>query len=72
MKYIPKEVAATLIQSLVISRLDSMNALYYGLPDIELQKLQRIQNHAAKVILQKILTLSSVPRVNETIRVFFC
>ena len=52
-RFITKEAAATLIQSLVISRLDSMNSLLYGLPDSELYKLQRIQNHAAKVVLQK-------------------
>ena len=50
---ITQEAAATLIQALVISRLDSMNSLLYGLPDTDLYKLQRIQNHAAKVILQK-------------------
>lgn len=50
-RYITQEATATLIQSLVISRLDSMNSLLYGMPDTELNKLQRIQNHAAKVVM---------------------
>ena len=52
-RHITQNAAATLIQSLVISRLDNMNSLLYGLPDSELNKLQRIQNHAAKVVLMK-------------------
>ena len=52
-RFITKEAAATLIQSLVISRLDSLNSLLYGLHNAELYKLQRFQNHAAKVVLQR-------------------
>ena len=52
-KYLTKEATATLMHSLVISRLDNMNSLLFGLPDTQIKKLQRIQNHAAKIIERK-------------------
>ena len=52
-KYLTEDAAATIIHSLVISKLDSLNALLYGLPDTILQKLQLIQNHAAKLVVRK-------------------
>ena len=45
--------AATKIAlGLVISHLDYANALYSGLPDIDIKKLQRIQDIAAKIVTQ--------------------
>ena len=44
------EATVTLVQALVTSRLDSVNGLLYGLPDTLLQKLQLVQNNAARVI----------------------
>ena len=38
------------VHAYVTSRLDSCNAILYGLPDKELAKLQRMQNTAARVI----------------------
>ena len=52
-KYLTQEATATLVHSLVTSRLDNMNALLIGQPDNVISKLQRIQNHAAKVVVQK-------------------
>lgn len=40
----------TVIQAFVTSRLDQLNALLYGLPNTEIDKLQRIQNCAARLI----------------------
>ena len=45
------DVCKTLVQCLVISHLDYANAILVGLPICELNKLQRIQNIAAKCIL---------------------
>ena len=39
-----------IIQSLVISKLDFFNALYQGLPQYQLDRLQRVQNSAARLI----------------------
>ena len=39
-----------IIQSLVISRLDFCNALHQGLPQYHLDRLQRVQNSAARLI----------------------
>ena len=52
-KYLTEDAAATIIHSLVISKLDNLNALLYGLPDTILQRLQLLQNHAAKIVVRK-------------------
>ena len=43
----------TLIQGLVIAHLDYTSALYFRLPDIDVKKLQRLQNIADRLILRK-------------------
>ena len=49
-KYLTNESCRIIVQSFVCSRIDGNNSLYYGLPNIQLQRLQRIQNAAARVI----------------------
>lgn len=49
-KYIDEDACKTLVQSLVISRLDYANALYAGLPQSLLHRLELVQNSAARVI----------------------
>ena len=41
-----------LVQALVVSRLDYGNSLLYGLPDLLLDKLQRAQHAAARVVVK--------------------
>ena len=40
----------TLVHAFVLSRIDSNNALLYGLPQSSISRLQRVQNAAAKLI----------------------
>ena len=49
-KYLTTESARIIIQSFACSRIDGNNSLYYGLPNNQLQRLQRIQNAAARVL----------------------
>ncbi len=50
-KYLSTTALKCVVQSFVTSRLDSNNALLYNIPSCHLQKLQRVQNWAVKVIL---------------------
>ena len=43
------DATKTLIQAYVISRLDYCNSLLYGIPASLMQRLQRVQNYAARV-----------------------
>ena len=52
-QYITEEAAATLARSLVLSRLDYANAILIGLPETLLNKLQLVQNNAARMIYRK-------------------
>ena len=52
-KYLDTESTKTLIQSLVISRLDYCNSLFINLPKHLIQKLQKVQNYCARVIYRK-------------------
>jgi hypothetical protein len=52
-KHITQGVANQLMCSMVLSHLDFANAILAGLPDKTLDKLQSVQNWAAKVVLMK-------------------
>ena len=52
-KYLTLSASKTIVHSLVCSRIDANNALYYGLPMVQIKMLQRIQNAAARVILRR-------------------
>ena len=49
-RYITQDAAQILVSSLVTSHLDCANSLLYGLPDCDIDKLQHVQNCAAKLV----------------------
>ena len=52
-KYIPQDTSVVLVKSLVMSRLDYSNGLFYGLPKCTVSGLQTVQNSAARIITQE-------------------
>ena len=54
--YLSTDLCKQIVTALVLSHLDYANALYNGLPDITVKKLQGIQNIAAKFLDVKNLT----------------
>ena len=46
-----RRITETLVNALVLSRLDYCNSLICGLPNKMIQKLQRVQNAAAKLVM---------------------
>ena len=51
-KNLTEDATKTLIQALVLSKIDGLNALLYGLPDNLIRKLQLVQNQAARMIMR--------------------
>ena len=52
-KYLTPAATETLIHAFVTSRIDYCNSLMYGLPAYQLAKIQRVQNAAARLILNE-------------------
>ena len=49
-RYLTKKAAVNLVHAFVSSRLDQMNSLLFGIPKYLVQKLQKIQNNAARIV----------------------
>ena len=52
-KYLDQASTETLVHAFITSKLDNLNSLLFGLPEYQIEKLQKIQNAAAKLILRK-------------------
>ena len=52
-KHLSRKSTETLIHAFVSSRLDYCNSLLYGLPQVQIEKLQRVQNAAARLIFKE-------------------
>ena len=52
-KFVDESSLKTLASSYILSRFDYCNALFKGMPKYQFEKLQKLQNFAAKVILRK-------------------
>ena len=49
-KHMTRESAEKIIHAFVTSRLDYCNSLFFGLPDSQLGKQQRVQNACARLV----------------------
>ena len=49
--FLTTEACHTLVRGIVCAHLDYANAVFAGLPDCEISKLQRVQNIVAKFFL---------------------
>ena len=49
-RYLSKDDIKSLVNSVVVSRIDNCNALYAGLSAYHISRLQRLQNSCARVI----------------------
>ena len=58
---LPLSAATVLANSLVSSKFDYSNSLYNGISQINLNKIQRIQNTLARVITNTYFPLNSLP-----------
>ena len=52
-KYIPQDTSVVFVKSLVMSRLDNSNGLFYGPPKCTISGLQAVQNSAARIVTQE-------------------
>ena len=49
--FLQSSIATTLVQAFVVSKLDNLNSLLYGVPNKLIRKLQLVQNLAAHIIV---------------------
>ena len=51
-KYIDQEECERLVHAFITSKRDSCNSILFGLPAIEVEKLQRAQNTVARLVVR--------------------
>jgi len=62
------ELAQMLACSLILSRIDYCNAVLYGAPNYSIKKLQRVQNNAARIILQEPRRSDATPLLRKPVQ----
>ena len=63
--YLNQDACERLVHAFVTSKLDSCNSILYGLPDTDLNKLQRIQNAAARLVSKSPKSCHITPVLRE-------
>ena len=63
--YLDINEASALASAFILSGLDYCNSLLAGLPNDKLQKLQRIQNSAARLVLGRLKYVHATPMLRE-------
>jgi hypothetical protein len=64
-RYIDRNTCAHAVRSLILSRLDYGNSLLAGMSNSDMQRLQRLQNRAARLIFQVGKRTSASPLLRE-------
>jgi hypothetical protein len=62
-KYLTTKATTRVIHAFVSSRLDHNNSLLHGIPKVHIQKLQRVQNSAARIITRTKKSESITPHL---------
>ena len=63
--YLNQSAAATLMSALVLSHLDYCNSLFASVSQSQIDRLQRSQNHAARVVMKKRMRDHVTPLLRE-------
>lgn len=64
-KYLPPATLERLVHAFITSKLDFCNSLFFGLPDYQMSKLQKLQHHAARVITRTKITDHITPVLKD-------
>ena len=63
--YLTLKSTEVLVLGLVMSHIDYCNSILYGLPEVTIKSLQRIQNMCAKLVLRRMKISSSSDALRE-------
>ena len=64
-QFLSTESTSQLVSSMILSRLDYCNSTLSGLPSTSLNRLQKVQNQAARLVLRKRKTDRATPLLRE-------